>query len=204
MRLCIADPPYLGVAAFWYGADGPDRVGGAGKSTLSGSAPKRADRHPYAHLWDDPEAHRALIARMTSDYDGWAVAMKVSSLWHYLQWADPRVCHVAAWTKQTSLPTGTRPIRSWEPVLIRVPDGRRRVRDRSHPQPVRDTIHTLGPVKPKQTAVARASTFAGSKPAQWTRWVLDMLGYDPDQDTVDDLFPGSGAVAAEIRQGTLL
>jgi hypothetical protein len=31
-----------------------------------------------------------------------------------------------------------------------------------------------------------------------------MLGYDPDTDTVDDLFGGSGAVAAEIAQGVLL
>jgi hypothetical protein len=47
-------------------------------------------------------------------------------------------------------------------------------------------------------------TFVGAKPAGWTRWVLDMLGYDPDTDTVDDLFPGSGAVAAEVAQGVLL
>jgi hypothetical protein len=46
--------------------------------------------------------------------------------------------------------------------------------------------------------------FAGAKPRAWTRWVLDMLGYDPDEDTVDDLFHGSGAVAAEIAQGVLL
>jgi len=44
----------------------------------------------------------------------------------------------------------------------------------------------------------------GAKPRAWTRWVLDMLGYDPDVDTVDDLFGGSGAVTAEINQGTLL
>jgi hypothetical protein len=34
--------------------------------------------------------------------------------------------------------------------------------------------------------------------------VLDLLGYDPDTDTVDDLFGGSGAVTAEINQGVLL
>jgi hypothetical protein len=31
-----------------------------------------------------------------------------------------------------------------------------------------------------------------------------MLGYDPETDTVDDLFHGSGAVAREIAQGVLL
>jgi hypothetical protein len=30
-----------------------------------------------------------------------------------------------------------------------------------------------------------------------------MLGYDPETDTVDDLFHGSGSVAAEIAQGVL-
>jgi hypothetical protein len=31
-----------------------------------------------------------------------------------------------------------------------------------------------------------------------------MLGYNPEEDTVDDLFHGSGAVAAEIAQGVLI
>jgi hypothetical protein len=30
------------------------------------------------------------------------------------------------------------------------------------------------------------------------------MGYDPETDTVDDLFGGSGAVQAEINQGVLL
>ena len=46
--------------------------------------------------------------------------------------------------------------------------------------------------------------FVGAKPPRWTRWVLDLLGYDAETDTVDDLFPGSGAVAAEISQGVLI
>lgn len=45
--------------------------------------------------------------------------------------------------------------------------------------------------------------FVGAKPAPWTRWVLDMLGYQSG-DTVADLFAGSGAVAAEVAQGVLL
>ena len=49
-----------------------------------------------------------------------------------------------------------------------------------------------------------SGAFAGAKPRQWTRWVLDMLGYDPETDTVDDLFHGSGAISAEVAQGVLL
>lgn len=44
----------------------------------------------------------------------------------------------------------------------------------------------------------------GAKPRPWTRWVLDMLGYDQDADSVDDLFPGSGSVAWEIAQAVIL
>ena len=47
-------------------------------------------------------------------------------------------------------------------------------------------------------------TFVGAKPRPWTRWVLDMLGYDQDADSVDDLFPGSGSVAWEIAQAVIL
>jgi hypothetical protein len=46
--------------------------------------------------------------------------------------------------------------------------------------------------------------FPGAKPPQWTRWVLDALGYDQATDTVADLFPGSGHVTNEINQGVLL
>ncbi len=45
------------------------------------------------------------------------------------------------------------------------------------------------------------SGFVGAKPDQWTRWVLDLMGYQPG-DEVDDLFPGSGAVTRAM--GVLL
>ncbi|MBF4563403.1 hypothetical protein ITJ43_14820 [Microbacterium sp. VKM Ac-2870] len=35
--------------------------------------------------------------------------------------------------------------------------------------------------------------YVGSKPYPWTHWVLDTLGYQPD-DELHDLFAGSGAV----------
>ena len=45
--------------------------------------------------------------------------------------------------------------------------------------------------------------FIGAKPDAWTRWVLDVLGYDPNSDTVDDLFPGSHAVGRAVAQNVL-
>jgi hypothetical protein len=189
-RLCIADPPYLGVANFWYGDGALHGQASAGFRPRGGNV-KKADYHPEAANWDDPESHRQMVERLQSDYDGFAIAMKVSSLWHYLQWVQPGPgVHVCAWTKPNAMPTNAHPFRAWEPVLIKVPEGRR--------AGGRELV-TLDWI----TSGVQA-TFAGAKPPRWTRWVLDMLGYDPETDTVDDLFHGSGAVSAEVAQGVLL
>jgi hypothetical protein len=43
----------------------------------------------------------------------------------------------------------------------------------------------------------------GAKPAKFNRWVLDLLAFHPDEDTIDDLFPGSGSMAATLATPTL-
>jgi hypothetical protein len=190
MKLCIADPPYLGVANFWYG-DGALHGEASARFKAKSAYVRKADNHPEAAVWDDPEAHRAMVERLQSEYDGWAVAMKPSSLWHYLTWVEPAagIC-IAAYCKTNTMPTNASPFRAWEPVLLKVPEGRR-AGGREFV-----TLDWKVDNPPKG--------FAGAKSPTWTRWVLDMLGYDPDTDTVDDLFHGSGAVAAEIAQGVLL
>lgn len=81
---------------------------------------------------------------------------------------------------------------NYEPVIVRIPEGRRAAKGCT--------------VFPRDSVtISRLNNgFPGAKPPAWTRWVLDMLGYDPETDTVDDLFKGSGSVAAEIAQGVLL
>lgn len=185
MRLCIADPPYLGRSR-WYTAGG--RGTGTG-FTANGRMDRPADGHPDARLWDDPATHVALVDRLTR-YDGWAIAMSRDSLPVYLAAAPhARVC---VWHNPAAWPPGGNSIHAtWEPVLVNVPAARR----------------TPRPNRPKDVLIAtppRHLGFVGAKPKAWTRWVLDMLGYDPATDTVDDMFPGSGAVTAEIQQGTLL
>lgn len=203
MKLCIADPPYLGYASMWYGSEDVSTVdtstnaavdyrrrpqaGSTEKSTIT--PPRKADHHPDAHLWDEPEKHAELVRTLERDYDGWAIAMNPPNLADYLRWVTVDV-RITVWVKPNAMPTNSRPIRSWEPVLLHVPQGRRRANGRP---PTRDYL-----------VAARSGSFAGEKPPAWTRWVLDMLGYDPETDTVDDLFHGSGSVAAEIAQGVLL
>lgn len=192
MKLCIADPPYLGRAAVWYGD-------GMGKSQLSpehgGTARiggvKPADYHPDAHLWDDPETHRGLVERLIAEYDGWAIAMAHDNLRDYLPMIPREVpVRIGIWTRPQSMPGGARVLNVYEPVVVRIPEGRRSSKGCSvFP---RDSV-TIGRLN---------NGFPGAKPPAWTRWVLDMLGYE-EGDTVDDLFHGSGAVAAEVAQGVL-
>lgn len=147
MRLCIADPPYLGTAEMLYGTRDLARL------TFGGSIGQafKADRHPDAHLWDDPETHREMVEMLCRDYDGWAIAMVPDSLRHYLQWVPSDVI-VAVWHNPRVMPTGRHPRRRWEPVLVKRAEGRKRVLDVS--MPVGDVL----------TCVHSSGSFAGQKP----------------------------------------
>ena len=194
MKLCIADPPYLGRATVWYG-------GGMTKSQLSrqygGSSNKPgirpADYHPDAQMWDEISTHADLVKRLIAEYDGWAIAMAHDNLRDYLPLIPAAVpIRIGIWTKPQTMPSGARVINAYEPVIVRIPEGRRS----SNGQTIfpRDSV-----------TISRLNNgFSGAKPSAWTRWVLDMLGYDAECDEVDDLFHGSGAVAAELAQGVLL
>jgi hypothetical protein len=130
-----------------------------------------------------------MVAGLVANYDGWAIAMAADSLVHYLAWV-PKETRTAVWYRPNAVPGGSALICSWEPVLVLVPQGRR--------------AHTSRLALRDVLVCNAGSGFVGAKPAAWTRWVLDMLGYNPETDTIDDLFHGSGAVAAEIAQGVLL
>jgi hypothetical protein len=99
---------------------------------------------------------------------------------------------IGIWTKPQTMPGGARVMNAYEPVIVHIHESRRNA-----------TGQTIFP-RDSVTISRLNSGFAGAKPPAWTRWMLDMLGYDAETDTVDDLFAGSGAVAAEIAQGVLL
>jgi hypothetical protein len=148
-----------------------------------------ADVHPDAARWDSVAAHHDLIARLIADYDGWAVAMAHDNLRTYLPRIPASVpVRIGIWHKTQNLPGAARVINSWEPVIVRIPEGRR------------SSAGLAGGIFVKDHIIAKRinNGFPGAKPPEWTRWVLDMLGYDRDSDTVDDLFPGSGAVTDAI------
>lgn len=182
-KLCIADPPYLGRAVRWYGA------GGCGNGYGQG----QADNHPEAAKWDLPETHKQLVRELQSNYDGWAIAMSVHSLSTYLEEVETdsrngiRVC---VWHKPSAVTSGSRITNNWEPVLIKVPQDRKGWN--SNAPRVSDVI----------SANPKRANFVGAKPTEWTRWVLDLLGYR-EGDEVVDMFEGSGAVRQALTEQRL-
>lgn len=181
MKLAIADPPYLGRAALWYGGKGITKWPGH-QPRSKGRGPNSVEYHPDAARWDDPVEHIALMSHMEREYDGWALAASSKTLAPIIGVADLHGARLAVWQVTNAIPDGARVRSTWEAVFVRVPDGRRAA--------------TAGMTVPDVlTAPHPMSGHVGAKPAAWTRWVLDMLGYRPDEDELDDLFPGSGAVA---------
>ena len=121
---------------------------------------------------------------------GTVVAASAKTLHLILPEASALGMRLAIWHVTNAIPDGARVRSVWEAVLYRTPPGRRAVGTGMRVPDVLQAPH------PKRG-------FVGSKPNQWTTWVLDILGFDPNQDTVDDIFPGSGAVSEAIR-GRLL
>lgn len=181
MRLAIADPPYFGRAA-WYGGTAGRHAGSNGYRVT--------DSHPEADRWNDPVTHLDLLATLNG-FDGWALALSHDSLALYLAAPDrpwTNTIRTAVWVKPNAMPSASRVQNRYEPLLYRIPDTRRGGSPR-----VTDVL--THPHEPGRG-------FVGAKPRAWTRWVLDLLGYQ-DGDQVVDLFPGSGAVAAEVAQQVL-
>jgi hypothetical protein len=162
-----------------------------GTARISGVKP--ADCHPLAHEWDDPNRHEELVHALIDNYDGWALAMAHDNLRDILPMI-PRLepVRIGIWTKPQTMPGGARVLNTYEPVIVRIPNGRRS-----------STGATIFP-RDSVTISRLNNGFPGAKPPTWTRWVLDMMGYDPEADEVDDLFGGSGAVARELAQGVLV
>jgi len=187
LRLAYADPPYPGKA--WLYRDHPD----------------------YAGEVD----HAALIARLAA-YDGWALSTSAAALPAVLALCPPEV-RVAAWVRGERPGRSRWPLNAWEPVIYaggrqqvsrsdavgarRVADddpshsddvGKRRLADASPgTRPARRVDTLVHGVTPYTTLPGRVN---GTKPAAFCRWVFELLGAAPG-DSLDDLFPGSGAVA---------
>jgi hypothetical protein len=115
-------------------------------------------------------------------YEGWALSTSAQALPAVLALCTPGV-RVAAWHRG-GLPSRSRwPLHAWEPVIYlggrQLITGYRRV----------DSL--VCGVGPLDTLPGRV---IGAKPAAVCRWIFTLLGA-AHGDTLDDLFPGSGAVS---------
>lgn len=198
MRLAIADPPYPAHVTERHDlADGSARLVVRSRARrYYGDKPDTnrvpADFHPNAAEWDRPARHRLLLETLADEYDGWAIATSMDGIDAYSP--IPPGARIMIWRKLTSTRGGARIMNTLEAVIVS-PPASRRGRGEGVAAQVPDFLQCEPPAGAK---------FPGAKPGRWTRWILDALGYDQDEDTVDDLFPGSGMVTAEIQQGVLL
>jgi hypothetical protein len=127
--------------------------------------------------------HASLLERLTTNYpDGWALSTSSRDLRDVLLLcpSDVRVC---GWFKGARATRSSRPLTSWEPLIVR--SGRRQRTD-----VVCDVADGL-------IATGRHHSFPsamiGMKPPAFAEWMFKQLGACRG-DTLHDLFPGSGAI----------
>lgn len=96
MRFAYADPPYLGMAAKFYG-----------------------HLHPEAKAFDSLDAHAELLRRLRDEFpDGWALSLASTNLKDILPLCIPPF-RVAAWVKPfASFKPNVAPAYAWEPVIF--------------------------------------------------------------------------------------
>lgn len=169
MRFAYADPPYLGQGRRHY-----------------------AKHHADAARWDALHAHSFLIAQL-EEYDGWALSLNSPTLETMLHLCrtilGPNKVRVGAWVKPfAAFKPGVNPAYTWEPVIF-VPAPLKRAR--TDPT-TRDYVEAED-VDAVKANITLKRGLAGAKPDPFCDWLIPLLGITK-HDTLDDLFPGTGAV----------
>lgn len=145
--------------------------------------------HPEAAIWDDQKSHIDLMLKIHEEYpDGWAMSCNPSDLRWILPEA-PEGVRVGSWVKTFHQIRPTSVQFAWEPVLW---CGGRKMPKRK--PMVRDWLSC-------QRAHGKGTP--GAKPDLFNEWILDLLGFNPLEDTIDDLSPGSGGMQNAVQKLSL-
>ncbi len=174
MRLAYADPVYLGCSRLY-------------------------PEHAESHVWDDPETHRALVARLVDEFpDGWAMSLSSPSLRIILPMCPPDV-RVAAWVKTfCAFKRGVRPAYAWEPVIYR---GGHNPPWESHLPPEKGGVQTT-PKDFLAEPITLKKGLTGAKPERFCEWVLVLLNHKPTDELVD-LYPGTGVMGMVVERRSM-
>jgi hypothetical protein len=127
--------------------------------------------------------HARLIARFQCDYDGWILhaAATLESFAVLAPLIRPTGARWMVWVKGFAAFKRNVPVAwAWEPVIVkpaRKPVVSKRI-------VMRDWI---------QESITLRRGLTGAKPEAVCHWAFEMVAARPD-DTLDDLFPGTGAV----------
>lgn len=142
------------------------------------------NRYGYPE-WNKVERHKRLIDELVSGYpDGWAMSGSSPSLKALLPICPPEV-RIGAWVRPfASFKPFVNPAYTWEPVIFR--GGRKRGRIDGTK---RDHL---------SSSIMLKAGLVGAKPPAFCKWILDLLGFDHTQDTLDDLFPGTNIMSDVI------
>jgi hypothetical protein len=134
--------------------------------------------------FDGEVDHAALIEHLTG-YDAWALSTSARALPAVLALC-PAGVRVAAWHRGERPARSYHPLNAWEPVIYH--GGRTVEPSRVDARRVDSLVHGVAPMTTLPGRVV------GAKPAVFCRWLFELLAATP-ADTLDDLFPGSGAVS---------
>lgn len=152
---------------------------------------------PYigcAHLYRDHEDyagevdHARLIERLQSEYDGWVLhtAATPQSMAILAPLVEPTGARWMSWVKGfAAFKRNVSVAYAWEPVIVKA--ARKPVVSKR--LVMRDWI---------ECPITLKRGLTGAKPETVCHWAFEMLGARPDDD-LDDIFPGTGAVAAAWR-----
>lgn len=142
--------------------------------------PGQAKKH-YSHDARCAEVDHAALLAALNEYDGWALSSGADLA--AMQAVVPllgRSVRIGVWVKPfASFKPGVNPAYAWEPIYFK--PARRRGRD---VPTVRDWV---------SAPITLRRGLSGVKPDAVCWWLFDALGA-ASGDTLDDLFPGSGAV----------
>lgn len=140
--------------------------------------------HKEASLFDKVENQQNLIQSLIKDYpDGWALSCNPRDLQFLLIDKEIRIC---AWTKTFHQIRRTTVQFSWEAVLLY----RGRVEPLRKPM-VRDSI---------SGHIAKRLGFRGAKPDYFNDWIINLLNFKAEEDTLTDLFPGTNGMSQAIQR----